>query len=579
MSKRRPGSQTRMGRAELFFVVMMLVFAAGLRLIGNTFGQPNPDYYPSYTPRQMIHSNTALHSDEFHFVSKPLQMLVKRQLHPHFFENPNFLINLNFVTYWLTGADNGITLADREGVGAREYAPFHLYPYVRTLSALGGVLAVAGTYAIARFMAGRHAAAAAGMLVTVSLPMVQHAHYATTSSLAAGFAAVSIWAAFATMRRADGGQTRLTRGLFALAGLAAGLAAGNRYNAAAVSIVVCVAGLILLYRHRTRQMLSTVGVGWALFPLSFLFTTPYLLRDPEKFMADFRYITGQYAAGTGISFSTAYGLYFEYRYLVLFGIGLPAAMAVLLGLYAAWRTRPTRADFLRCILRRNSAALYTTVLLLYVLPYSIVILRTPRPSSAEQMLLPVIPVFAAFAGMGVCWLSERLTLPARARIPGLIVILVIMPLVFTVQAVQLFAQVDTRAVMETWIYEHLPPGSHVHLTGPYNVALDESIFPTTQTYGGDLLPLDDIRALEADYLVVADTWFKDISLAWEVIPADYRQEVQAYLETFDHDLQRLAQLDSPAWIGRDQFMSSMRAWHDPALTVYCLHEAACDAVR
>ena len=92
-------------------------------------------------------------------------------------------------------------------------------------------------------------AAVAGLLVAVSMPMVQHSHYATTSSLAAGFALLSIWASLAALRCSQ--RAAIWPRYLALAGIAAGLSAGNRYNAAAVGIVVFLAGWVLVaaYEH------------------------------------------------------------------------------------------------------------------------------------------------------------------------------------------------------------------------------------------------------------------------------------------------------------------------------------------
>ena len=218
----------RIPSSEWLVIAILLLFTTGLRFVGINWGEPH--LYTDIYSKQMIPLETPLHPDEFLFVAKPLEMVVKGRFNPKFFHNPSFLINLNLVTFWITGADKNIAIADREGLSIRQYAPFHLYVIGRFYSALGGLLAVAATYAATRGAGGKFAAFVAGLLIAVSLPMVQHSHYATTSSLAAGFTAMAIWASFVALR----GNFKF----LLIAGIAAGLAAGNRYNAAAVGIVV-----------------------------------------------------------------------------------------------------------------------------------------------------------------------------------------------------------------------------------------------------------------------------------------------------------------------------------------------------
>src|SRR5690606_5980562 len=108
--------------------------------------------------------------------------------------------------------------------------------------------------------------------------------------------AVAVWASFAALY----GQGRRRAVLFVLAGAAAGLAAGCRYNAAAVAIIVFLCGLLLLYRERMRRTLLIVLAGWLAVPFVFLLTTPWVIADTAFFLEEFRFITAQYIAGEGI---------------------------------------------------------------------------------------------------------------------------------------------------------------------------------------------------------------------------------------------------------------------------------------
>ncbi len=315
-------------------------------------------------------------------------------------------------------------------------------------------------------------------MTAISLSLVQHAHYATTTSLAAGFTALTIWAALVFW------QKRQLRWLV-LAGIAAGLATANRYFAGAVVIVVVGVGLLHLYQNRTRRALTILVAGVGASALVFLVADPYVVIHFSRFWQDFRYITVSYNAGLSTEFVTPYGLLFEYRYLILTGLGIPAAILVPLG---GWG------------LRRNAFAL---VILVYLALYTAIVLHPVRISQSDQLLVPVIPVFVWFAAAGADWVYERLRRRSLVSI-ALPVILVAMPLMLTLPLVRALSVPDTRLVMEQWVYDHLPRGSVIQLSGSYNVPLDPQEYPWTQNYGGDLKPLADMRAAGVDYVIVSE---------------------------------------------------------------------------
>src|SRR5690606_13047121 len=107
--------------------------------------------------------------------------------------NPSFLMNLNFFTILLTNSVEGLTYEDIQGVSERSITPFPLYIVSRTYSVLGGIVGVAAIYATARRISGHQGAMGAGLLAATAFPLVQHAHYMTTNSIAMGFVSVAIW--------------------------------------------------------------------------------------------------------------------------------------------------------------------------------------------------------------------------------------------------------------------------------------------------------------------------------------------------------------------------------------------------
>lgn len=527
-------------------IVVVLLVAAALRIVGLGFGQPDLAYAPEDAARNTIHENTPLHPDEFLFIQRPLRMLLTGELNPKFFHNPSFLINTNFVVFWLTGERQHLSWEGREAVGARRAAPFRLYLTGRMFSALGGVLAVAATYGAARYLTDRWGQIAAAALVAVSLPMVQHAHYATTSSLAAGFVMMAVWASLGTLHR-------FRWWMFALAGIGAGLAAGNRYNAAAVSLIVFFVGWVLLWRERAPHRALWVGVGWLLFPLVFVITTPHVIFDTAFFVEEFRFITNQYIGDEQSPLNTVplIGLGYEYRYLVLYGLGLPAALAGLVGLGIGLRGKQTRLALI--------------LLLSYLLPYSYVVLRTIRPLGADQMLVPVIPVFALVSGMGFAAITGRT--PRRLRW-GLLLALVVLPLGVTLPVVRQFATPDTRYTAQAWVHANIPAGTRIHLDGPYNVPLDATVYEWTQTYSVSQLPaLDDLRAAGVAYVIVSDAWGQHFRRTGYIDPAEV-ERVTAHFAAYEAALERVYGVPRPNLPGGDEPMHTASYWHHPRVLIY-----------
>src|SRR5690606_32959452 len=131
-------------------------------------------------------------------------------------------------------------------------------------------------YATARRISGHQGAMGAGLLAATAFPLVQHAHYMTTNSIAMGFVSVAIWASLTCLYRPRWW-------LYLLASIAAGFAAGSRYNAVLVAVLIGVVGLILIHR---RHSWKTVVVGWLLVPIAFTFTTPHILFDTEFFISE-----------------------------------------------------------------------------------------------------------------------------------------------------------------------------------------------------------------------------------------------------------------------------------------------------
>lgn len=538
--------------SERVFTVVLLLFAFALRVTGLAWGQPDPQYAPSFAPYGMIHEQTPLHPDEFLFAALPFRVVLDPLYAFEFYENPSFLINLSAWTTRLTGAANGLNAADRAGYNDRYYAPFNVYVVNRLYSMLGGLLTVAAVYALARRLAGRWSALVAGLLAAVSLPLVQHAHYSTTSSLATGFVSVCLFlTALAVLDR----RQRVQQIALIAAGIAAGLALGNRYNTVFVSLGVLLVGVWHGWQQRRNLWHSRWGfviiVAWLAFPLTFVLTTPGILTDTSDVLADLRYISDQYLGAGGMLFSmNAWsGLVQQIGFTLTFGIGWVAALMVLAGTAAGVRMG-----------RHHRAVI--GLLWLFLMLHLLLINRTVRPMGADQLTLPLMPALAVLAGVGAAAMLRRLPLIGQTILVGLVVV---MPLFMSLTVLRIISTSDNREIVQGWVYDHLPRHSTIRLLGSINVALDARDYRWQQVY--DVPANTDWQALPpTDYLIVSHALIQRYIKASVPVVDNLPDGAELLLRVF------LAPR-----MGNDWIVYTADYFHSPTLSVYCLNPTACDA--
>ena len=550
-------------------VTALLLFAAGLRILGLSYGQLNPEYFPSFAPYGMVHEQLPVNPDSFQNVAIPVEMALKNRRNPEFFTYPSFIINLNYVMNGLTGALDGLSLSDRQGLTLLNYAPFSLYVFSRVYSVFGGLLMVACAYAVSRLVCGRNAALFAGLIVASSYTLVTHAHYAKPNTLATGWMMLALWSGVAALYAR---QSRSRETLYILSGIATGLAASTYYNGIAVALIIAPIGLILYLRHRSRRIIAVIVAGLLAIPFFFFLTSPYILRDFGHFWHDFSNIVSQYKSA---DFQSSYftvsqweGLTYLLAYIATFSLGIPAALCVALSLATAWRCRPRKH-----IVQQNSPTLVIGLIWLMAATYALVVLRTIRPGHSEHQLIQVLPFLALLSAMGADWIIKRLPLPPRLLAAGLAILLILQPLLLSVQVVRMFSLPDTRQTMLDWIHQNIPPGSRFFVNGAYNVALDPAIYSVEQHFEGyaTTLPSGD----DFDFLLLSDAHAYDIHRSAAIVPVQVQQDLDAYLAELDQRYFRLASTPRPEWTGADAMMNMAAYYHNPALILYCLNPASC----
>ena len=560
-------------------VTILLLFAAGLRIIGISYGQLNPDYFPSYAPYGMAHEQLPIQPDEFFNVSIPVNMALRNKLNPEFFNYPSFIINVNYVLFHLTGSLEGLSLVNREKHNLRAYAGHHLYVFSRMYSVFGGLIALASSYALTRILAGRYAALYAGLLVASCFTLVQHSHYIKPGSLATGWMTLAAWASVVALfaRR----RTRRVR-FYILACAITGLAATTRYNALAVAPFVFAVGFVLLYRHRTREMLRSVIAAWMIMPIVFFAGSPYILRDFEHFMKDFSWIVGQYVS-SGADVPRYFlvdhwtGMIHLLLFIPIFGVGVPAVLCAIASIAAFWRRGRYPSSHIRYIFIDDSFRLCIGFVWFTIVLYALVALRTIRPGHSDHHVMLILPFIILLSAVGADWLVKNIKLPKHLVVPAIALLLVIQPLVLSVQFVKMLSQADTRQILLQWIHENIPDGSRFFLNGPYNVPLDEAIYPNMPQYRAYAQPLPS--GDNYDYMIFSDALAFDILRSEWIVPPEVIAQQRVYLAMLNERYNLVAEIRRPKWIGSESIMYSASYWHNPGLILYCLNVTSCDNHR
>jgi hypothetical protein len=560
-----------MRQVDYAAVIVVLLFAMALRILGTaTFGDLGDSHLPSTAPYGMLHIQAPMQPDEYLIVAIPVEMVLKNRRNPGFYEYPSGITYLNYVLIQLTGAVQALDKTVREGANLRTLAPFEFYFFSRMYSVLGGVVAVACAYSIMRHVSGKFAAFIAALLLATSYLLVQHAHYTKPEIPSVAFMMLALWASVMALYSR---RLPVTYRMLLLSGIFTGAAATIRYNAAAISIVLCLTGLILLWRQRTWKMFFIVAIAWLLFPVTFFIGTPFLLLDFQRFYEEFTYISGQFLSGGNniaaeILTTPQHGFLILLRFLIVFGITVPATVMIPISFYAAWRKRPKR------FLGSNSELLFIALLVPFIAAYSFVTMRTVRPIFGDNLLVLITPQCILLAAIGAGWLYEKLPFPKILLAPVIALVLLVVPLIQTIPMVYIVAQTETRARMQNWIYEHIPAGSRFLLVEAYNVPLDPVIYPYDQNFNIRTFQLADIEGY--DYLLVSDARVNLYDRADELVTAAEYAPYQAQLEIIEVNFPRLAWIDRPRdYPGYGDMLNMIAYWHQPTMTLYCLNETAC----
>ena len=396
----------------------ILLLALGLRLWAIDFGLPY-----------------AYHTDESALIRRVLAFGTG-DLNPHAFHWPAFHLYLLFALYGLLyvgGAALGIFESARD-FGALYFTdPTIFFLTGRLLSALLGTATVYLAYRIGREIEGPATGLFAALLLAVTYYHVRDSHLTTLDVPATFWLTLSFLFAVRLFRDP---AARIRP--YLLAGLAAGLAAGVKYNAAIACLAIAGAHFLRPAPRRFGHLAAAGAVSIG----AFLVTNPFVILDAPTFLRDFLFQQQHLAEGMyGIATTAAWSYYLEKMLLVdlqnsRMALFDPLALYFVAGFVALAFHRPRREAALLAII--------PGVYLLYIGTWGM---------AATRYLNPAFPLLAVAAGV----LLARA--PTGVRVAG--VVLLALPLHTVATGNYILSGTDTRTEAKHWIEANVPSGTKI----------------------------------------------------------------------------------------------------------------------
>jgi len=332
----------------------------------------------------------------------------------------------------------------------------------RAIVAVLSVLAVPGTYLVARAFVGPWVALLAAAFTGASFLHLSFSAQARPHGMACAWSALAIAAALALRRRP-------TPASYALAGVAGMLAVCSLQNGSAV-LLALVAAHVLRDRQRERGGWPKLLAPVAIVAAGVLTLYPFVVeRAPAGTTQSYTALRVEDGVlkyggheiplelfhGQGFARMARFLAWNEPWLLWAGGVGLVV-------LFGSWIRRPRALPAERL---RDAA-----VVLAHALPYAFMLGLYKK--TFDRYLLPLLPVLALVAALGVAGAIELVARPlARWRRTRPLVAVALAGLVLAWPArldwrlVRLRGVPDTQEVTAAWLREHIAPGELV-ATGP-----------------------------------------------------------------------------------------------------------------
>jgi 4-amino-4-deoxy-L-arabinose transferase-like glycosyltransferase len=417
--------------------------------------------------------------DEPIVVDHALRILQTGDWNPHVFNYPSLVIYFQAgveILRFLWGAVHG------EWAALDRFDMLAVYQAARFATAVVGVATVWLTFELGRELSGRPVALLAAAQMAVRPMHVRESHYALTDVPMTALVTLALWLTVRAMRRRAVVD-------YALAGMAAGLAAAAKYTGG-----VAFAGVVVAWAlaersspRRGRTLLAAAGAA----ALAFAVTTPYSWLDLPSFLNGFASLFAQYSVPSGAA-DPAWRVYAKHLWMDG-AIALVTALAALPIVFA----------------RRSERQYWVPVVAVAVLHFYALSTHSHMFGRYALPLLPIVCVLSSVtivALLRFARLSPALARPWPRRAVAAAAILIVLtgPTVAAVRWLDQSKRPDTRTMAADWLQAHAPRGARVAVENSGPTYLGAAGFRVTPT---ELLLEHDVAwyRQHVDYLIVSAT--------------------------------------------------------------------------
>jgi hypothetical protein len=386
-----------------------------------------------------------LQPDEPGNINVGAKMAINGDIDPHYFAYPSVLYDVEALADLAARLFGGHMLLENsfasQGMGINRTINPHIVLGLRLITVVASVAICLIAYGVIRRITGRRwAAVGCGLLAATSPLLVTNGVFITPDTYSALFTAAAVVAALAVVRRG-------TRRDYVLAGIAAGVAVGSKYDVAAVLPVV-VAYLLVEGRNAWRpRALAQLGTAMAATAVGFALTTPTVLFDTGAVISGLKLQLTVYSTGhpgeQGGSFGYYVGALLHDQPVLLPG----AALAVVAAVYGRFRKE-------------------IVVTGVFTLANFILIAR--ETVRFDRNLLPLLPALILLTGFAAVWIAELLARrrsgtpqPARLAVVSAVVVAALVPAVIGAAGVPQTLDEAPRAEAAAWLEAHVPHGASV----------------------------------------------------------------------------------------------------------------------